>query len=285
MNNRLRTSGIVGKVFNNNIILVNADNKEKVLFAKGIGFGKKIGDKIEAGTIVDKIFTIEDKENIENFRNVIERIDKDFFAVCEEAIYEISKNINQDLNENIHIALIDHLYFAVSRIKNNEEIENPFLVEIETLYSREFILAEMVAKKVAEYSKVNIPDGEVGFIALHIHSAINHGKISNTLKNSYLASTIVENVEDELGIEIDKKSIDYARFLAHIRFAIQRISNNNRIQNDLVYIIKEKYKEAYKVAEESAKLIEEDLNTKVTEEEISYLAMHIERFRTTINGK
>ena len=31
---------LVVKVFNNNIVLVNSENKEKILFAKGIGFGK-----------------------------------------------------------------------------------------------------------------------------------------------------------------------------------------------------------------------------------------------------
>ena len=78
---------------------------------------------------------------------MIEKVDNDFFVVCEEAIYEISEKINQELNESIHIGLIDHLYFAIKRLKNNEEIENPFLVEIETLYSKEYMLADMVAKR------------------------------------------------------------------------------------------------------------------------------------------
>lgn len=282
MNNIILKSEKVAKVFNNNIILVNSENKEKILFAKGIGFAKKIGDVIPKGTKVDKIFIIESKDNIQNFKNIIKKIDNDFFAVCEEGIYEISNQINKDLNENIHIGLIDHLYFAVSRIKNKEEIENPFLVEIETLYPKEFMLAQMIARKVSNHSNVILPEGEVGFIALHIHSAINNGKISNTLKNSYLSNTIIEHVEDSLDIEIDRKSLDYARFLTHIRFAIQRIINNNRIKNDLVAIIKEKYDISYKIAIEVGDMIAEELKTEVTEEEISYLAMHIERFRTTV---
>ena len=32
---------VVSKVFNNNIVLVNSDQEEKILFAKGIGFGKE----------------------------------------------------------------------------------------------------------------------------------------------------------------------------------------------------------------------------------------------------
>lgn len=278
----LSNDEIVTKVFNNNIILVNSEDHEKILFAKGIGFGKKPGYVIPKGIKVDKIFTIADSDNIENLNTMIEKVDNDFFVVCEEAIYEISEKINQELNESIHIGLIDHLFFAIKRLKNNEEIENPFLVEIETLYSKEYMLADMVAKKVGAYCNVDIPDGEIAFIALHIHSAINNGKISNTLKNSYLGSTIVEHVEDRLNIEIDRKSLDYARFLTHIKFAIQRIMENIHINNELTKIIKSSYKESFSIAEEVAEIIEGELGIKVMEDEVTFLTIHIERFRMSI---
>ena len=278
----LSNDEIVTKVFNNNIILVNSEDHEKILFAKGIGFGKKPGYVIPKGIKVDKIFTIADSDNIENLNTMIEKVDNDFFVVCEEAIYEISEKINQELNESIHIGLIDHLSFAIKRLKNNEEIENPFLVEIETLYSKEYMLADMVAKKVGAYCNVDIPDGEIAFIALHIHSAINNGKISNTLKNSYLGSTIVEHVEDRLNIEIDRKSLDYTRFLTHIKFAIQRIMENIHINNELTKIIKSSYKESFSIAEEVAEIIEDELGIKVMEDEVTFLTIHIERFRMSI---
>ena len=278
----LSNDEIVTKVFNNNIILVNSEDHEKILFAKGIGFGKKPGYVIPKGIKVDKIFTIADSDNIENLNTMIEKVDNDFFVVCQEAIYEISEKINQELNESIHIGLIDHLSFAIKRLKNNEEIENPFLVEIETLYSKEYMLADMVAKKVGAYCNVDIPDGEIAFIALHIHSAINNGKISNTLKNSYLGSTIVEHVEDRLNIEIDRKSLDYARFLTHIKFAIQRIMENIHINNELTKIIKSSYKESFSIAEEVAEIIEDELGIKVMEDEVTFLTIHIERFRMSI---
>ena len=278
----LSNDEIVTKVFNNNIILVNSEDHEKILFAKGIGFGKKPGYVIPKGIKVDKIFTIADSDNIENLNTMIEKVDNDFFVVCEEAIYEISEKINQELNESIHIGLIDHLSFAIKRLKNNEEIENPFLVEIETLYSKEYMLADMVAKKVGAYCNVDIPDGEIAFIALHIHSGINNGKISNTLKNSYLGSTIVEHVEDRLNIEIDRKSLDYARFLTHIKFAIQRIMENIHINNELTKIIKTSYKESFSIAEEVAEIIEDELGIKVMEDEVTFLTIHIERFRMSI---
>ncbi|MGL4773222.1 MAG: glucose PTS transporter transcription antiterminator GlcT [Clostridium sp.] len=279
---KLKNNVVLSKVFNNNIVLVKSEGKEKILFNKGIGFGKKFGDIIKSGTEIDKIFTIEDSESLENFNKLVKNIDTEFIAKCEEIIYEISEDLGEELSENIHIGFIDHLNFAIKRLENGEEIQNPFVIEIETLYPREFDLAEVVARKIGKFKNITIPHGEIGFIALHIHSARNNGKLSNTLKYSYLGNTIVEHVEDSLGIYIDRRSLDYARFLTHIRFAIERIITKKHIQNDFIDIIKMKYKISYKIAEEIAEIFEDNLDVKVTEDEIAYLAMHVERFRVSL---
>ena len=239
----------VVKVFNNNIVLVDSLGTEKILFAKGIGFGKKPGAIISKGTEIDKIFTIEDKDNIANLNDMVKKIDDGFFAECEEAIYEIAKELDTELNERIHIGLIDHLFVAIERLKNGDEVENPFLIETRTLYPKEFKLAEMVANKIEYYSKIKIPTGEIGFIALHIHSAINDGEISNTIKSTYLNGEIIEHVEKRLGINIDKNSLDYARFSTHIKFAIQRIIEDRSESNELVKMIKLAYGKSYTIAQ------------------------------------
>ncbi|MBE6072462.1 MAG: PRD domain-containing protein [Clostridium butyricum] len=279
----LHRDEVIGKVFNNNIVLVNSQNEEKILFAKGIGFGKKVGSVITAGTEIDKVFSIENQENINNFKDMIRKIDSEFLAICEEGIYEISNQLSCELNERIHISLIDHLFVAVERLKNEKEVENPFLIETQTLYPREYALAQMMASLIGDYCNIKIPEGEIGFITLHIHSAINDGKISNTVKNTYLSSKIVEYVEEELNIKIDRKSLDYARFCTHIKFAIQRIIENNTVNNELANVIKETYKESYSVSEKICEIIEEELKLKVSEDEIAFLTIHIERFR--LSGK
>ena len=147
----LNRDEILLKVFNNNIILVSSDESEKILFAKGIGFGKKQGYIVPKGTEVDKIFAIENEQNISDLKNIVEHVDKEFFGVCEEAIYEVSRTINTELNERIHIGLVDHLFFAVKRLKNKEQIENPFLVETQTLYPREYELSKIVAHRIEKH--------------------------------------------------------------------------------------------------------------------------------------
>ena len=78
---------------------------------------------------------------------------------------------------------------------------------------------------------------------------------------------------------VDRTSLSYARFISHLRFAIERLINNTPIKNELLSIIKLKYPESFKVSEEIGKAINEDFSLKVAEDEIGYLALHVERIR------
>lgn len=272
------TKYTVIKVFNNNVLLVSEGKKEKILLGKGIGFGKHPQDSLENNHSIEKIFSLED-ESSQKFTELITMVDAKVVGICEEIIYMLSQEMNEDLDEKIHISLTDHIAFCLHRLRQNDEISNPFLIETKTLYKKEFALAKKAVAILEKETGLQIPEGEAGFIALHIHSARNRGKLSNTLKYTSLASSITELIEHELHLEIDKTSLDYARFLTHIRFAIERLINQNPIENRLLKSIKREYKEAYKVSLKVGKLIEETLNLPVAPDEIGYIAAHIAKLQ------
>ena len=274
--------GIVIKALNNNMVLIKEQGVEKILLAKGIGFNKKFGDILEDNLEVDKVFSIEDKKNQENLKEVYNRIDGEFVAICEEALAEISEELGEELNETIHIGLIDHLAIAMKRLKNKEQINNPFIVEIETLYSVEFEMAKKIVNKLQDKYEIDFPEGEIGFITLHIHSARNGKMLSNSIKYSYLSNKIIIYIEEKFNSKIDKRSLDYARFLSHVRFTIERVLTDTVLKNDLTEIIKKSYPISYEIAEGASKIIEETLDKKVCDDEVAYIAMHVERFRVAL---
>lgn len=273
---------IVIKALNNNMVLIKEQGVEKILLAKGIGFNKKFGDILEDNLEVDKVFSIEDKKNQENLKEVYNRVDGEFVAICEEALAEISEELGEELNETIHIGLIDHLAIAMKRLKNKEQINNPFIVEIETLYSVEFEMAKKIVNKLQEKYEIDFPEGEIGFITLHIHSARNGKMLSNSIKYSYLSNKIIIYIEEKFNSKIDKRSLDYARFLSHVRFTIERVLTDTVLKNDLTEIIKKSYPVSYEIAEGASKIIEETLDKKVCDDEVAYIAMHVERFRVAL---
>ena len=274
--------GIVIKALNNNMVLIKEQGVEKILLAKGIGFNKKFGDILEDNLEVDKVFSIEYKKNKEKLKELYNRVDGEFVAICEEALAEISEELGEELNETIHIGLIDHLAIAMKRLKNKEQINNPFIVEIETLYSVEFEMAKKIVNKLQDKYEIDFPEGEIGFITLHIHSARNGKMLSNSIKYSYLSNKIIIYIEEKFNSKIDKRSLDYARFLSHVRFTIERVLTDTVLKNDLTEIIKKSYPVSYEIAEGASKIIEETLDKKVCDDEVAYIAMHVERFRVAL---
>ena len=83
------------------LLFMTENDIEKILFRKGIGFGKKTGDIINSGEKVEKIFTIEDKTNYDNFKQLINYADKEIIALSEEVIVMISNELSEELDEKI----------------------------------------------------------------------------------------------------------------------------------------------------------------------------------------
>lgn len=268
------------KVFNNNVVLANHLGTEKVLIKKGIGFSNKVGDKIPADTEFERIFAIENPEIGSKFNQLINRVDHELIGICEEILHMICEETGEKLDEEMHIRLTDHIAFTVFRIQNDDKIDNPFMVEIETLYEKEVEIAEQAIELLEETLGIRIPHEEAGFIALHIHSLKTKDSLSNTVKYVYICNSAAEVIEDELGIEIDRKSIDYARFASHIRYAVERILKKVEIKNELLPAIRKTYKHSYRLARLVGRMMEQELYASVPDEEIGYLTLHIERLKT-----
>jgi transcriptional antiterminator len=89
------------------------------------------------------------------------------------------------------------------------DLNNPILVETKALYRFEYEIASEVVELMKEKTGISLPEREIGFIALHSHSGITNKTLSEVNKHSRLVSDLVEMVEEQFDIEIDKDSIDY----------------------------------------------------------------------------
>lgn len=272
------------KPFNNNVVLAKQHGTEKILIKKGIGFSAKAGDRIPAETDFERVFVIENPETSRKFNQLISGIDHQLVGLCEEVLHLICSATAENLDEEMHIRLTDHIAFTVLRLQRNDRIDNPFLIEIETLYSKEMKIAREAIAMLGKALNLQIPDEEAGFIALHIHSLKSKDKLSNAIKYAYICNSALEIIEDELGIEIDRKSIDYARFASHVRYAVERVLKNIAIKNELLPSIRKIYKDSFRLAKMVAAMMEEELYAKVPEAEVGYLTMHIERLKNAIDS-
>ncbi|GAA0181504.1 PRD domain-containing protein [Clostridium sediminicola] len=280
----LRDSFRVIKPFNHNVVFCISRNKKRecILIGKGIGFGVKNNQVIKNNKNIEKVFFLMEEHNIEKFSRMAEKVDANIVGVTEEVIALISRSFSQELNEMLHITLLDHINFALKRLKSNIQMKNPFLFEIKLLYKEEFLVAEQSLKIINEKLGVNLINDEVGFIAMHIHAALNNKSISNASLNTSIISDAVAYIEDTLGVTMNKDSLQYTRLIVHLRFAIDRAIKNINIKNLVLSDIKEKYKNSYDVSVNLAQKIKEEYFLDFPDGEIGYIAIHLENILSEI---
>ncbi|MGG6432267.1 glucose PTS transporter transcription antiterminator GlcT [Anoxybacillus sp. D401a] len=269
----------IEKILNNNVLIASHPTyDEVVLIGKGIGFGKKKGDVIEQKDI-EKWFILKNEREQEQYKKLLPHVDEEFIGLMNDIIYHIRKRTNSPLNEHIHVALTDHILFAIKRLEQGMDIKNPFLVETKSLYPLEYDIATEVVNMLNDRLHIQLPEGEIGFIALHIHSALTNHQLSEVNQHSQLISRLVSVVEEQLDIRIDRESIHYLRFVRHLRYAIERVKKGEKIEEPkkLSNILKETYPLCYNLSWKLIKIMRQTLQLPVDEAEAVYLTLHLQR--------
>ncbi|ACJ34303.1 glucose PTS transporter transcription antiterminator GlcT [Anoxybacillus flavithermus] len=269
----------IEKVLNNNVLIASHPTyDEVVLIGKGIGFGKKKGDVI-AQKDVEKWFILKNEREQEQYKKLLPHVDEEFIGLMNDIIHHIQKRTNSSLNEHIHVALTDHILFAIKRLEQGMDIKNPFLVETKSLYPLEYDVATEVVNMLNERLRIQLPEGEIGFIALHIHSALTNHQLSEVNQHSQLISRLVSVVEKQLDIRIDRESIHYLRFVRHLRYAIERVKKGEKMEEPkkLSNILKETYPLCYNLSWKLIKIMQQTLQLPVDEAEAVYLTLHLQR--------
>ena len=94
-------------------MIVLHDGREKIAIGSGIAFQKKRNDII-IGSKIEKIFVMQENDKL---LQLLSRIPEEHFTISEEIITYAEAYLNTRLNEHIHIALTDHLSFAIERAR------------------------------------------------------------------------------------------------------------------------------------------------------------------------
>lgn len=272
---------LIDKVLNNNVIIAEHPSYEEVvLIGKGIGFNRKRGNFIETET-VEKLFVLKNETEQANYIKLLPFIDNDSLEVIISAIDHIKQRTNSMLHEHIHVALTDHLMLAITRASQGMEMKNPFLVETKTLYRHEYEISSEVVQLISEKTGITFPVGEIGFIALHIHSALTNKNLSEVNQHSQLVSRLVVMIEEQFAIEIDKEGMDYVRIVRHLRFAIERVIKEEQAEEPekIASLLKKEYPICYNLSWKLIKVMQQTLKMKVFDAEAVYLTMHLQRIQ------
>ena len=275
---------LIEKILNNNV-LIATDNSERevVLIGRGIGFGEKVGKSIIREK-VEKLFVLKDPGEQEQYKQLLTALDDKKLKMLISVVEIIRERAGVPLGEHIHVALTDHLAFAISRMRQGMVIRNPFLFETKALYPNEYKIAAEVTAMINENLDIVLPEGEIGFIALHIHSALENKNVRDLTLHSELLMRLVGMIEAELDIEIDKTRIDYMRLIRHLRYTIERVVRGEKVNEPIkiTELLKTEYPVYYNLAWKLIKVMQQTLQREIYEAEAVYLTLHLQRIEARI---
>lgn len=268
----------ITKILNNNAVVVIDDTQEKIAIGAGIAFQKKKNDIVNTNKI-EKLFVMKENKKLEQLLN---RIPEEHFTISEEVITFAEEYIGTKLNEHIHIALTDHLSFAIERAREGIHLKNKLLHEIKILYKTEFEIGLWAIRHIKEKLGIEMPVDEAAFIALHVHTMkLQGGDLRQTVRHTSIVRDMVQTIKSYLNIEVEEDDISYQRLITHLRFALIRINNYelHTMDEEMLEMIKKKFPLSYSCATEIANNLSKVHGVVLPNEELGYITLHIERLR------
>lgn len=273
---------IIKKVINNNIVSsLDDNNNEVILMGRGIAFKKEKGEDIP-DNLIEKQFYLKDNKQQNRFLELLNEIPIEVVEVTDEIIEFAKPQIEKELHEGIYITLMDHVNYAIERYLQGITVQNPLLWEIKQFYKNEFKIAQEALKMINQKMMVDLTEDEAGFIALHFVNAELNSNMEDVTKITKFIQEILNIVRFHLKISFDEDSLDYHRFITHLKFFARRMMGNSYDVKDdeiLFNIIIERYPDAYECVKRINKHINKVYNKTLSQSEQLYLTMHIARIK------
>ena len=271
----------VRKALNHNTLIAISmeNNQEYLLIGKGIGFGKKVSERFEIPETIDcTVYSLQEQTERGKAMELIKGIEPVYLEIAGKVLAN-SEEVFGKIDKRILFPMADHIAFAVQRIRANEQISNPLTDDIRALFHMEYKTAECVKDILWEMLQVEIDEHEIGYIALHIHSAIEDENVALSMQIAMAVRECIRMIEEETGQTIDVMSLSYNRLMNHIRYMVARSIKGEKLKLNMNDYMSVKFPKSFWMATEVCKQLEKQLhrNSPLDEVEIGYLAMHVER--------
>ncbi|WP_459127572.1 PRD domain-containing protein [Latilactobacillus curvatus] len=273
----------IKKVLNSSVVLAtDAQDAELIILGKGIGYGKKPGMQVE-DDIGNQWFVPVAAPQLKQVMALLEEMPSEVIEVTGQINQYAIQQLNQKLNEGLTFALMDHINFALQRLSNGMHIQNKLYWEVQNYYPEEFRIGEFSVRLINEKFNVTLPKEEIANIAFHIINVEKEGiNDYDSMKVTALVDDVVSLIRYQVKNQIQTGSISYQRLITHIKFFAERLLSNQQLTGSDSFMnqhLRQKYPEATQIADLIVKFIDRKYQLTITEEELIYLIVHIERNR------
>lgn len=273
----------VERALNNNAaIAANQDGIDVLVMGPGVAFNKKAGDSVDI-TKVERTLFLKDQEAMNKFTDLVIDVPMDVVEIAERIINFAKIKIGKKLSEIIYVNLTDHINMSINRAKEGIFLSNPLKWDIARFYPDEFAIGKKAVEVINDSQNVHLSDDEAAFIAVHFVNAESEDNSQQNL--AYGITKIVKEcediVKDYFHTEFDEQSLNYYRFITHLKFFAQRILQGKHYDDDedkdLLLTLEHRYAKSFKCAQNIQQFVADKYDFGINSSELLYLTVHINR--------
>jgi len=142
-----------------------------------------------------------------------------------------------------------------------------------------------MARSVSASLDTVLPDEEAVFLTMHLLNATRDEPNGTAALLFRRVQHVVTTVETGLGVELDTASPDYARFILHVQFLLQRLVAKSMLRGSdtsFFEFAKHSYPRSYAIAADVKAYVSEATGSDLTDEELLYVIVHVERLANQV---
>lgn len=269
------------KILNNNAaICLDENGNELIATGCGLAFQKKPKDFVPKEKI-EKIFAPSDSLIKNKLTEMVAQIPYEYIVITEKILSIATNEFGKKLNDSVYVTLTDHIYGAVCRYKEGIKLKCALLWDIKRLYNDEYLIGMRALEIINEAMGERFDENEAGFIALHlINGGLESGNAADITK---IISEILQIVKYDLRISYQENSLTYDRFVSHVKTLAERIASgksSDDCDEKILTAIKTSYPKSFSTCEKVAAAVFKQYDYKMSPDDKTYLAIHIERIRS-----
>lgn len=272
----------IEKILNNNVVVSRNESKQEiVVMGRGLAFQKKVGESVDTSKI-EKTFVLENQGISEKLAKLLKDTSEVYLNISSKILDYAQSQLPYKLDEYLYVALTDHISFAITRHKQGIHLKNPLVWEIRKYYKPEYQVAIKGIDIIEQETGITLTEDEAAAIALHlVNSQLSGENMAAAIQITEMVNTILNIVKYHFKMELDESSINYERFLTHLRFFAIRFIRKEKLEETVDQFfyeqIKQKYSEAYACTEKISTYLDNQFHCNLTKDEEIYLTVHIHR--------
>lgn len=213
--------------------------------------------------------TNDQSEAIDNYQVMVNRVITDVL---------IQKNIH--MSDIALESLAIHLLIAIERIKTGNIIQLTSETTDKMVEKEEYPIAIALKDAIEHHFGITLPLSEICYLTQHLigkkhfESDSDEFDVEVNEEVTYYMNVILRSIFDQTRIDFYHDVDLKMNLMLHMIPFLERVKNQMMVRNPIINDIKEKYNFAYELASIGLFAVCEKLNVKITEDEISFFALH-----------